>query len=348
MNLQDQDEYAKAFNAEPNIPADDAPEGESGDTSSAVMLADEKPEDGAAGADAGEAQAEPTEAAPEAEAPAPAAEPEMSPEDEQRAKSWEGRLKAMEKALKQKEAELAAREAALGQPGETQALADGGEVKADDEDADTIAEGETNGAVSGPGVQELADGGPAAGDDVESIKSEAMELAADPVKLAGVLKTMIADYGRDFVVGAVALAGPLIDAKAEGYVNDVNGSLEDLISDIQSAFSGLHKSSIADAHEDFEEVVEGEEFKAWINSLDEAAKAKAEQVVEGGSAGQVVKLLGQFKQFIADRDKPKAKTPDDIWAEDAAASVRSSSPLQIPSRAPMSKSDEYKKAFEAA
>ncbi len=335
MPLNDKDEYSKAFNAEDddNIPTDDAAEGTGDAEGSAVMLTGGQPEEAEVSAESApeEAPEVQAEAPTEAEAVAETANPEMTPEDEQRAKSWEGRLKAMEKALKQKESELAAREAAMGQSGDTQALADGGEVEAD--------ESQDGAAQADPDTS---------GDDVDSIKREAMDLAADPAKLANVLKTMIADYGRDFVVGAVALAGPLIDAKAEGYVNDVNGSLEGLISDIQAAFSGLHKSSIADAHEDFEEIVEGEEFQAWLDGMDDAAKAKAEQVIEGGSAGQVVKLLGQFKDSLKAAEAPKEPTPEDIWAEDAATAVRGSAPVKLPTRAPASDDDEYKRAWAEA
>ena len=79
-----------------------------------------------------------------------------------------------------------------------------------------------------------------------------------------------------------------------------------------------------------------------------AQRVKAEQVVDSGSAGQIIKLLGQFKDFVAEKDKPKEKTPEDIWAEDAASSIRSSSPLKLPTRAPGSDDDEYKRAFNEA
>lgn len=385
MPINDKDEYSKAFNSEDdNIPTDDAAEGTGDAEGSAVMLTGGQPEEAEVSAEsapekAPEVQAE---APTEAEAVAETANPEMTPEDEQRAKSWEGRLKAMEKALKQKESELAAREAALGQPGSMQALADGGEVmggginngaeSAPQEEEKKLSTQEKyeklmsktpDGIVFNAVRDMFADGGEVeagepkggenadpdtSGDDVDSIKREAMDLAADPAKLANVLKSMVADYGRDFVVGAVALAGPLIDAKAEGYVNDVNGSLEGLISDVQAAFSGLHKSSIADAHEDFEEVIDSEAFQSWLDGLDEAAKAKAEQVIEGGSAGQVVKMLGQFKDSLKAAEAPKEPTPEDIWAEDAATAVRGSAPVKLPTRAPASDDDEYKRAWAEA
>ena len=217
-------------------------------------------------------------------------------------------------------------------------LADGGQPG-------KLDEGAGDGTVTLPDPEAYADGGEVG---VDAIKAEALELAGNPEKLAAVLKNMVADYGRDFVVGAVALAAPLIDAKAEGYINDVNGNLESLVSEVQQAFSSMHRSAISDAHEDFEELVDGEEFQGWLAGLDEADRAKAEKVVESGSSGQVIKLLGQFKEHLKAASEPKERTPEDVWAEDAASSVRSSAPLKIPTRAPESESDEYKRAFEEA
>jgi Meckel syndrome type 1 protein len=310
QKTKDQQDYEAAFNDE-EVPTADAPEGDSGAEVPAVTLTE------GAGQAVPVGDSEQTDGAAPNE-PTEEADAVETPEDAQRRKSWEGRLKKMEAELKAREDALAARET---QPA---ALADGGEV-----DLPTKDSGE-------PAVMDA--------DSIDAIKSEAMELASSRKKLIGVLRTMIEDYGREFVVGVVALAAPLIDAKAESYVNDFNGNLESLVSEIQQAFSGMHRASIADAHEDFEQVVESDEFKAWMDGLDEAAKAKAEQVVDSGSAGQVVKLLGQFKDSL----KPKEKTADDIWAEDAATSVRSSAPLKIQSRAPMSDSDEYKRAFDEA
>lgn len=94
-----------------------------------------------------------------------------------------------------------------------------------------------------------------------------------------------ASLAREFVVGTVALAGPLIDAKAESYASDFNGNLDDLISEIQGAFSSMHKQTIADAHEDFEALVDSPEFQAYLSALPEDQKAKADATVESGSAG---------------------------------------------------------------
>ena len=371
MNRQDQDEYSKAFNA----PTDDAPEGAESESASVTLNEDTEAPVGDPMTDAamaGEAQAE--EVAAE-ESPA-------TPEDEQRRKSWEGRLKKLEAELKAREAALAERESpqTLAEGGEVMGGGMSGGAKTPDEEEDDgngtsflekAASTVAGGTVVGNLIDKLADGGKpskldeGAGDGtvtlpdpdayadggevgIDAIKAEALELAGNPEKLAAVLKNMVADYGRDFVVGAVALAAPLIDAKAEGYIADVNGNLESLVSEVQQAFSSMHRSAISDAHEDFEELVDGEEFQGWLAGLDEADRAKAEKVVESGSSGQVIKLLGQFKEHLKAASEPKERTPEDVWAEDAASSVRSSAPLKIPTRAPESESDEYKRAFDEA
>lgn len=378
MNRQDQDEFSKAFNA----PTDDAPEGAESESASVTLNEDTEAPVGDPMTDAamaGEAQAE--EAPTEEVA---AEEPPETPEDEHRRKSWEGRLKKLEAELKAREAALAERESPQtlaeggevmggGVPGAADVPAGEEEKKklglkekyeqamsktpdgmvfnavrdmlADGGQPGKLDEGAGDGTVTLPDPEAYADGGEVG---IDAIKAEALELAGNPEKLAAVLKNMVADYGRDFVVGAVALAAPLIDAKAEGYIADVNGNLESLVSEVQQAFSSMHRSAISDAHEDFEDLVDGEEFQGWLAGLDEADRTKAEKVVESGSSGQVIKLLGQFKEHLKAASEPKERTPEDVWAEDAASSVRSSAPLKIPTRAPESESDEYKRAFDEA
>ena len=321
MNLNDEDEYTRAFNAV----TDDAPEGDSGAEASAVTLGADEATDQVAEA------VVPEDAPVDAPTEASTEDPE-TPEDTQRRKSWEGRLRKMEEDLKAREAALSEREA-------PQTLADGG--KAED-DTTVIAEGGNGGEFET--VDALADGGEV-GDDIESIKKEAMDLAGDPAKLSKLIASNTSDYGREIFVLGAAIAVLLASDKAESYASDFNGNLDDLISEIQGAFSSMHKQTIADAHEDFEELVESPEFQAFRDYLPEDQKAKADATIESGSAGAVIKLLQAFKDA---KDKPKEKTLEDAWAEDAATSVRSSSPLKVSSRAPMSEDDEYKAAFEAA
>ena len=325
LTKDEQDEYAKAFGAEPQ---DDAPEGESGDVASAVTLNDTPTEE----PETPDTEA-PTEEAP-AEEPPTEEEPE-TPEETQRRKSWEGRLKKMEEDLKAREAALAAREA-------PETLADGGKVE--DEEPIDVAEGEGNGTVNVEDVEKYADGGDV--DSLDSIKAEAMELAKDPEKLAAAIKSMIADYGRDFVVVATAAPMVLVDSRAEEFAGKFDSALSDLAEEVKEAFDAIHRDRIEEGHEDYQDLYDP--LIEWVESMSEEEKQRAQAIIDGGMPSKIKRLYSEYKKAKEESDKPKEKTPEDIWAEDAASSIRSSSPLKLPTRAPGSDDDEYKRAFNEA
>ena len=326
LTKDEQDEYAKAFGAEPQ---DDAPEGESGDVASAVTLNDTPTE---------EPETPDTEEAPAEEAPAeePQAEEEPeTPEETQRRKSWEGRLKKMEEDLKAREAALAARET-------PETLADGGKV--DDEEPIDVAEGEGNGTVNVEDVEKYADGGDV--DSLDSIKAEAMELAKDPERLAAAIKSMIADYGREFVVVATAAPMVLVDSRAEEFAGKFDSALSDLAEEVKEAFDAIHRDRIEEGHEDYQDLYDP--LIEWVESMSEEEKQRAQAIIDGGMPSKIKRLYSEYKKAKEESDKPKEKTPEDIWAEDAASSIRSSSPLKLPTRAPGSDDDEYKHTFNEA
>ena len=326
LTKDEQDEYAKAFGAEPQ---DDAPEGESGDVASAVTLNDTPTE---------EPETPDTEEAPAEEDPAeePQAEEEPeTPEETQRRKSWEGRLKKMEEDLKAREAALAAREA-------PETLADGGKVE--DEEPIDVVEGEGNGTVNVDDVEKYADGGDV--DSLDSIKAEAMELAKDPEKLAAAIKSMIADYGREFVVVATAAPMVLVDSRAEEFAGNFDRALSDLAEEVKEAFDAIHRDRIEEGHEDYQDLYDP--LIEWVESMSEEEKQRAQAIIDGGMPSKIKRLYSEYKKAKEESDKPKEKTPEDIWAEDAASSIRSSSPLKLPTRAPGSDDDEYKRAFNEA
>ena len=325
LTKDEQDEYTKAFGAEPQ---DDAPEGESGDVASSVTLNDtptEEPETPATEAPAEEAPAEEP----------PAEEEPETPEETQRRKSWEGRLKKMEEDLKAREAALAARET-------PETLADGGKV--DDEKPIDVAEGEGNGTVNVDDVEKYADGGDV--DSLDSIKAEAMELAKDPEKLAAAIKSMIADYGREFVVVATAAPMVLVDSRAEEFAGNFDRALSDLAEEVKEAFDAIHRDRIEEGHEDYQDLYDP--LIEWVESMSEEEKQRAQAIIDGGMPSKIKRLYSEYKKAKEESDKPKEKTPEDIWAEDAASSIRSSSPLKLPTRAPGSDDDEYKRAFNEA
>lgn len=383
MPTNDKDEYSKAFNAEDddNIPTDDAAEGTGDAEGSAVMLTGGQPEEAEVSAESApeEAPEVQTEAPTEAEAVAETANPEMTPEDEQRAKSWEGRLKAMEKALKQKESELAAREAAMGQSGNTQALADGGEVMgggingaepvpqqeekklSTKEKYEKLMSKTPDGMVYNAVRDMFADGGEVeagepmdgeqvepdtSGDDVDSIKREAMDLAADPAKLANAIKAMVSDYGRDLVILTMAAPMLVVESRADEFAGRFDQAIANLANDVGDAFDAIHRDRIEEGHEDYQDLYEP--LMEWVESMSDEEKQKAKSIIDGGMPSKIKRLYSDFKDSLKAAEAPKEPTPEDTWAEDAATAVRGSAPVKLPTRAPASDDDEYKRAWAEA
>ena len=296
----------------------------------------------------------------------PGGDKELDPADKQRQTSWEGRLRKREQELAAREAALAeAEQAKSGAP--VQALADGGEVIDDGDTAVLDAPVELDKAAmetpaeappeappvappeempdEAPEPAEGGEGGEDGGEDVvNSIQQEASALAGDPARLAATLRQMEEDYGRDFVVAMVAANGPMINAIASPYAQEVEGRIDSLIDELKEANANQHFEAIREAHEDFEDIADSEEFGAWRAGLEAEEQARVDSVVEKGSARQIIAVLNEYKK--AKEPKP-AQTMEDAWAEDAATSIKSSAPVKIPARAPASEEDEYKMAWNA-
>lgn len=77
-----------------------------------------------------------------------------------------------------------------------------------------------------------------------------------------------------------------------------------------------HFSRIADAHEDYEEVVGSKGFSSYIAGLPDDEKKKAEAVVEKGTAKQVINLISGYKKS---REKAAAEEKEQAAAEKPAA-----------------------------
>lgn len=249
-------------------------------------------------------------------------EPAMSEKDVQREKSWEGRLKAREAELKAREEALVAREAApaaeAGEPTET-----------------------------------------AGQDAAEPVATEAIEAAAEKVESGELtaeqaVATLSQDFGEDFT----KMLGVLIDARAseiagrtaDEKVAGVSKSLDGLVGELVETRAQDHYESISDAHEDFLEIGQSPEFKAYIDAMPEDDKAKAEHTIANGSARQIVKLLNAYKASLAKPEpeaepeaKPAEPDPAQESAMDAAEGVRSSG-LKLPEKPEMSQN--YEEAWE--
>lgn len=235
----------------------------------------------------------------------------MSDKDIQRQKSWEGRLKAKEK-------ELQAREDAMNAP----ATQEAGETPVEE--------------VAEPQVTEAIEEAVA--------KVESGEMTADQA-----MATLTEDFGPDFtkmlhvLISAKAseIAGEVAGKTADEKVAGVSGKMDTLVADINDDKARGHFEALSDVHPDFLEVGGSPEFKEYVDALDETQKADAEQVIERGSARQIIKLLSTFKK--SKEADPKGDAENDE-AMSAAEGVRSSGGIKIPDKP--SESQGYEEAWK--
>lgn len=247
----------------------------------------------------------------------PAVEEPMDPKEIQREKSWEGRLKAREEELRMRE----------------EALAAGGSKPA------------------APAAEAPGDGMEDAGDAVVDM---AAAVSSGEMTAEQAMKTLEEDFGPEFVkmldVLVSAKAGSAVDSK----VGEVSKTVDQLIGELVDDKARTHFEAIADAHPDFAEINESEALGAYMATLSDAERAKAEQVQAGGNARSIVKLLDGFKGWAEKQGGAKPAAADDGMgmsmdmegmdesAADAAEGVRSTG-MALPG-AP-DKDDSYESAW---
>lgn len=173
--------------------------------------------------------------------------------------------------------------------------------------------------------------------------------AANPPAVSGDAAAAIAqlteDFGAEFVKMIVAIAAGEAKKVADENVGGVAGTIDQLIADTRAAFNTMHYAAIADAHEDFMEVAESPKFKEWLESMPDDQRLEKEAVIQGGTAGKVIKLLNEYKDWCKQKDGAQAESDD--YALDAASGVRSSSPVSLPSKANRNPEDEYLAAWNS-
>jgi hypothetical protein len=238
----------------------------------------------------------------------PAAEEDMptDPKELQRMKSWEGRLKA-------REAELKAREEATGKAS-TNEVTEPGETQAQD--------------AAEPGVTEAVE------DAVEAVQSGEMSIEQ---ALSGLTDTFGDEFTKMLGVLIEKKASEIAGRTADDRFGKVKGEIDGLANEIVADKASSHMESIADAHPDFMDVAGSPEFKAYIDGMDDMQKPKAMQVIENGSARQIVKLLDTYKST-----QKKVDPPQEDPAMDAAEGVRSKG-MKIPEKPAVS--DDFAEAF---
>lgn len=136
------------------------------------------------------------------------------------------------------------------------------------------------------------------------------------------VSALTGDFGEDFVKLIQVVAQGATKGEVETSTAELREKIDGITDGVKGAFGELHKEMISSSHEDFEDIAASEEFKAYIDSMPDEQKAMAMQVIEAGTARQIVKLLNDFKKTLTTEGNDNSRY--DSAALDAAAGVRSS------------------------
>lgn len=170
---------------------------------------------------------------------------------------------------------------------------------------------------------------------------------SDDEEIANIKQALSDDFGEDFVAMIVKLAANESKKFAEGQIKNAVSPLEQTVSaaiaEVQEAFANLHFGRIAEAHEDFKEIIESPEFGQYVETLEGDAKDQAVSALESGSSQQVIKVLSGYKDYLKANSATQDEDLDD--AMDAMGGVKGSSPVSLPDRPSANDQDEYKSAW---
>lgn len=182
----------------------------------------------------------------------------------------------------------------------------------------------------------------------EPAASVAQEEVGD-AEIADIRTQLAEDFGEEFVamIGKIAAyeARKLASSGMDERINPINSAIASAIADVTEAFQSMHMSAIAEAHEDFQAIVNSPEFEAYIGGLSGDEQAAAVETINAGTPKQVIGLLNAYKAAATIKDEP---VDDGIDAAlDAAEGVRGNSPVQLPGRVPVGDDDEYSAAWNS-
>lgn len=171
----------------------------------------------------------------------------------------------------------------------------------------------------------------------EAPQEEAGEAAAEKVKGMNpddALSTLANDFGEDFT----SMLATIIEAKVAQATGDTKKSVDSIANEMKDSKQRAHFEAIASAHPDFMEVAQSPEFKAAIEALPPENKAKAQQVIDAGSAQEINALLSSYKDSIK-KQQPAEPDPN----MDAAEGVRSTG-TRLPTQP--AASNDYEAAWD--
>ena len=175
--------------------------------------------------------------------------------------------------------------------------------------------------------------------------------AADDAEIAEIRQRLTEDFGDEFVGMISKLAAyearKLAAEDFDSKLNPIQQTIAQAIQDVHAAFESMHFGAIADAHENFQDIINSPEFGAYINGLSGDEQEAAQAVLEGGTPKQVIGLLNAYKESLEQKAEQVDSDTSVDDALDAAEGVRGSSPVQLPGRVPVGDEDEYRAAWDA-
>lgn len=175
--------------------------------------------------------------------------------------------------------------------------------------------------------------------------------AADDAEIAEIRQRLTEDFGDEFVGMISKLAAyearKLAAEDFDSKLNPIQQTIAQAIQDVHAAFESMHFGAIADAHKDFQDIINSPEFGAYINGLSGDEQEAAQAVLEGGTPKQVIGLLNAYKESLEQKAEQVDSDTSVDDALDAAEGVRGSSPVQLPGRVPVGDEDEYRAAWDA-
>lgn len=178
-------------------------------------------------------------------------------------------------------------------------------------------------------------GGDEVGDKADAIE-EAAGMSPDEA-----MSKLAEDFGPEFVEMIKVIASGIAETAAAKVATETVGTVDrdvkDIIAHLQDAGQKAHFKEIAKAHPDFMDVAASPEFKAWSDARPDENKASEMEILEKGSADQVIKLLDEYKASAGQ---------DEDNGEDAAEGVRSGG-IMLP-ETPQAGSDDYEAAWKEA
>lgn len=175
--------------------------------------------------------------------------------------------------------------------------------------------------------------------------------ADDDAEIAEIRQRLTEDFGDEFVGMISKLAAhearKLAAEDFDSKLNPIQQTIAQAIQDVHAAFESMHFGAIADAHENFQDIINSPEFGAYINGLSGDEQEAAQAVLEGGTPKQVIGLLNAYKESLEQKAEQVDSDASVDDALDAAEGVRGSSPVQLPGRVPVGDEDEYRAAWDA-